>query len=137
MLELLTAAGDVARRPLDDELGVLVHLLARLLMPGNAPGEHERLRLRARLREPALHEQDVEPLLHTPSVVLAVGASSARTAYGAQEAGESGASATERQKVKPAVYTARPSRSGPRRGARTGSSASLASVSSSVASRAS
>ena len=33
-------------------------------MAGHEPGEDERLRLRAALREPALHEQDVEPLLH-------------------------------------------------------------------------
>ena len=72
VLELLTAAGDVARGPLDDEVGVLVNLLSRLLMPGNSPGEHKRLRLRAGLGEPALHQQDVEPLLHTPSVVLGV-----------------------------------------------------------------
>ena len=64
VLELLAATGDVARRPLHDELGVLVDLLARLVMPWNAPSEHECLRLRARLGEPALHEQDVEPLLH-------------------------------------------------------------------------
>ncbi len=64
VLELLAAAGDIARRPLDDELGVLVDLLARLRMAGDAAGKHERLRLGARLGEAALHEQDVEPLLH-------------------------------------------------------------------------
>ena len=32
--------------------------------PGTRPGEHERLRLRARLGEAALDEQDVETLLH-------------------------------------------------------------------------
>ena len=65
--ELLAAARDVARRPLDGELGVLVDLLARLGVAGDAAGEHERLRLRARLGEPALHQQHVEPLLHSAS----------------------------------------------------------------------
>ena len=46
------------------ELDVLVHLLARLLVAGNEPGEHERLRLARALREPALDEERVEPLLH-------------------------------------------------------------------------
>ena len=61
--ELLAAARDEARRPLDDEVGVLRHLVARLVVAGHEPGEHERLRLRAALRQPALDEQDVEPLL--------------------------------------------------------------------------
>ena len=39
---------------------VLVHLLARLVVAGHEPGEDERLRLRARLGEPALHEEDVQ-----------------------------------------------------------------------------
>ena len=64
VLELLTAPGDIARRLLDDELGILVDLLPRLRVPRDAAGQHERLRLRARLGEAALHEEDVEPLLH-------------------------------------------------------------------------
>ena len=62
--ELLAAARDVRRWLLYVELGVLVHLLARLVVASHEPGEHERLRLRARLREPALDHEDVEPLLH-------------------------------------------------------------------------
>ena len=46
------------------ELGVLVHLVAGLVVAVDEAGDHERLRLRARLREPALDEEDVETLLH-------------------------------------------------------------------------
>ena len=60
--ELLPAARDVRRRLLDGELGVLVDLLARLVVAGHEAGEDERLRLRARLREAALDEHDVEAL---------------------------------------------------------------------------
>ena len=49
---------------LDRELGVLVHLVAGLVVPVDEAGEHECLRLRPRLGEPALDEQDVEALLH-------------------------------------------------------------------------
>ncbi len=35
-----------------------------LSIAGHEPGDDERLRLGAALREPALHEQDVEPLAH-------------------------------------------------------------------------
>ena len=38
-------------------------LLPGLFEPGHEPGENERLRLRAALGEPALHEHDVEALL--------------------------------------------------------------------------
>ena len=62
--ELLPAAGDEARRRLDRQLRVLVDLRAGLRVAGHEPGEDERLRLRAALGEPALDEQDVEPLLH-------------------------------------------------------------------------
>src|SRR5919204_1653888 len=62
--ELLPAARDEPRRRLDLERRGLVHLRPRLLVPGHAPGEDERLRLGPALREPALDEQDVEPLLH-------------------------------------------------------------------------
>ena len=61
--ELVPGARDVRRRCVDLELDRLVDLLARLRVPGHAPGHHERLRLRARLGEPALDEQDVKPLL--------------------------------------------------------------------------
>ena len=49
---------------LDRELGVLVDLVAGLVVAVDETGDHERLRLRPRLREPALDEEDVEPLLH-------------------------------------------------------------------------
>ena len=62
--ELLAAARDEPRRPLDVELGVVRDLRARLLEAGHEPGEDERLRLGAALGEPALHEQDVESLAH-------------------------------------------------------------------------
>src|SRR5205823_8269645 len=64
MCELLAAARDEARRPLDDELSRLVDLLARLRMAGYEPSEDECLGLRAALGEPALDEQHIEPLLH-------------------------------------------------------------------------
>ncbi len=64
MGELLTAAGDEPRRALDLESDRLVELGARLVVPGHEAGDHERLRLAACLREAALNEQQVEPLLH-------------------------------------------------------------------------
>ena len=65
--ELLAAPGDEARRPVDRELGVVGHLVAGLVVAGNEAREHERLRLRAALRQAALDEQDVESLLHRAS----------------------------------------------------------------------
>src|SRR5207248_366840 len=62
--ELLAAARDVLWQAFDLELGVLLHLLARLVVAGDEAREHERLRPRARVGEPALHEEDVEALLH-------------------------------------------------------------------------
>ena len=38
--------------------------MPRLVVTGHEPRQHERLRLRATLREPAFDEHDVEPLLH-------------------------------------------------------------------------
>ena len=67
VLQLLPAARDEARRPLDLELRVVRKLLARLVVPRNEPGEHERLRLGARLREAAFDEKDVEALLRQPA----------------------------------------------------------------------
>ena len=61
--ELLSPARDEARRLLHGQLDVVGDLLARLRVSENAPGEDERLGLRARLREPALDEDDVEALL--------------------------------------------------------------------------
>ena len=61
--ELLASAGDEARALGELEPGTLVDLLARLLVPLHAPGEHERLRLRAALGEPALDEQHVQAFL--------------------------------------------------------------------------
>jgi hypothetical protein len=63
-LELLPAARDELRRPLDHELGGLVDLLARLRVAVDEPGEDQRLRLPATLREAALDEHHVQPLLH-------------------------------------------------------------------------
>ena len=60
--ELVAAARDEPRRPLDDELRRFVHLLAGLLVAVDEARHHERLRLRAALGEPALDEEDVEPL---------------------------------------------------------------------------
>ena len=62
--ELLAAARDEPRRPLDLERDRLVELGAGLVVARHEAGDHERLRLAARLREAALHEQHVEPLLH-------------------------------------------------------------------------
>ena len=67
VLQLLASARDEARRALHLELGVLSDLLARLVMSRDETREHERLRLRARLREPALHEKHVEALLRHAS----------------------------------------------------------------------
>ena len=61
--ELVPRARDVRRRALDGQLGVLVDLRARLVEAGHEPGEHERLCLRAALREPTLDEQDVQTFL--------------------------------------------------------------------------
>ena len=49
---------------LDDELGVLRHLLAGLVVARDETREHERLGLRPRLCETPLHEENVEPFLH-------------------------------------------------------------------------
>ncbi len=62
--ELLSPARDVARRLFNDELRALVDLVPRLVVALNAPRDDERLRLRPRLREAALDEEDVEALLH-------------------------------------------------------------------------
>ena len=61
--ELLAAARDEAGAGGDLELRALVDLLARLRMSLHAAGEHERLRLRAALGQPALDEQHVQALL--------------------------------------------------------------------------
>ena len=64
VLELLAAARDEARRPVERELLVVVHLGARLVEAGHEARHHQGLRLRPRLREAALDQQDVQPLLH-------------------------------------------------------------------------
>src|SRR5581483_8450832 len=61
--ELLASARDEARRPLDCDRLPLVHLRSRLVVPRDEPGEHHRLGLAARVRQPALDEQHVQPLL--------------------------------------------------------------------------
>jgi len=58
------AARDEARPLLDGELGVVRHLVPGLVVAGYEPRQHERLSLRAALGEAALHQQDVEALLH-------------------------------------------------------------------------
>ena len=63
--ELLAAPRDESWRPLDLEHDRLVELRARLVVARNEPGDDECLRLAAGLREAALHEQDIEPLLHS------------------------------------------------------------------------
>src|SRR5581483_11473079 len=70
--ELVPGAGDVRRRRLDLERGTLVDLLPRLRVSGHATGHDERLGLRARLREPALDEQDVKPLLRAHLTMMFV-----------------------------------------------------------------
>ena len=61
--ELEAGTRDVRRRPLDLERRLVVHLLAGHRVSRHEPGPHERLGLRATLRETAFHEEDVEPLL--------------------------------------------------------------------------
>src|SRR5437764_214579 len=58
------AARDVRRGLREIELDVLRELDPRLVVPTNAAGEHERLRLSATFGETALDEQNVEPFLH-------------------------------------------------------------------------
>ena len=56
VLELLSSTRDEARRSRHLELGVVSDLLSRLVVTADEPGEHERLCLRARLRQSALDE---------------------------------------------------------------------------------
>ena len=63
VLELLATARDEARRSLDFQHDVVRDLLTRLVVTADEPGEHERLCLRARLRQSALDEHHVESLL--------------------------------------------------------------------------
>ena len=66
VLQLLASARHEARRALHLELSVFSDLLARLVVPRDETREHERLRLRTRLGESALHEKHVQALLdHT------------------------------------------------------------------------
>ena len=60
--ELVAAARDVLRAARDRQLRGLVDLLSRLVVARDEPGHHQRLRLRSRLREAALDEEDVQPL---------------------------------------------------------------------------
>ena len=64
--ELLASSRDVRRQLLDRELARLVHLRPRFVEARHETGQHEGLRLRAALRQPAFHQQDVDPLLHAP-----------------------------------------------------------------------
>src|SRR5439155_25632413 len=70
--ELLPATGHVGRPTVDGQLSVVGDLLPRLVVARHEPRHHERLRLRARLCEAALDEDDVESFLqgeipHRPS----------------------------------------------------------------------
>ena len=100
-------------------------------MTGDAAGEHQRLGLRARLGEAALNEQDVQPFLHRASVVAGVSPSSAEMAgYVLRSRASQAPRPPTHPNDRAAAYTARPSRSGPKARGATGSSLSLASVSS-------
>jgi hypothetical protein len=63
--KLLAAARDVRRRGLELEFRLLVDLRARLRVTAHAPRQDKRLCLRARIREPALYQENVESLLHS------------------------------------------------------------------------
>src|SRR5207248_1389642 len=52
----------------DRELRGILNLLPGLRVPRHPPGEHERLRLGAAFREPALDQQHVDPFLHAPMI---------------------------------------------------------------------
>ena len=60
----LEAGFRIPQQLVDRKLGGLLDLGSSLVESRNAAGKHERLSLRATLREPALHQQDVEPLFH-------------------------------------------------------------------------
>src|SRR5438477_10678592 len=66
--ELDPPARDVGLSLGDRELHGLVHLLARLLVPGHPARQQERLGLGAALGEPALDQQDIDPFLHAPMI---------------------------------------------------------------------
>ena len=62
--KLVSAARHVRRRGLDLQRRRLVDLHAGFLVSGNSPRENECLRLRARVGQSPLDEEDVESLLH-------------------------------------------------------------------------
>jgi hypothetical protein len=64
VVELFTASGDEPRPLGELERRRFVHLLARLVEAGDAPGHDQRLRLSAGLRKTALDEEHVEAFLH-------------------------------------------------------------------------
>ena len=66
-LHVLTPAADrVFVLQSAGNLATTQEVLDRIQVDIDTPGDHESLRLAARFREPALHEQNVEPLLHRP-----------------------------------------------------------------------
>jgi hypothetical protein len=71
--ELLAAAGDEPRRPLDVQLGPFVDLSPGLVVPRDETGENERLRLASGLGQAALDERYVEPFLDPGKVVATEG----------------------------------------------------------------
>ena len=108
--ELVAAARNVRRPARDGEVCILVDLLAGLVVAGNLPGHHERLRLRARFRKPALHEDDVEALLHavrtaSPSTISRRTLVSASTASRRSRARSAALSACWRAPSTPCVTT--------------------------------
>jgi hypothetical protein len=70
VLQLLSTARHEARWPIHVQLGALVQLLARLVMPENQARKNQRVRLSTGFREPALDQQDVEALLHTSRLAI-------------------------------------------------------------------
>src|SRR5207248_3867624 len=85
MRELLAAARDVGAPALDRKLCAFVDLCAGLVVAGDEPGHHERLRLGPRLGQAALDEQHVEPLLHDSEPMAGRGAAAAQAVRTASE----------------------------------------------------
>ena len=72
----------------DRELRGILHLLPGLRVPRHPPGEHERLRLGAALREPALDQQHVDPFLHAPMIAAVAELEGERVRLRPLEAGD-------------------------------------------------
>ncbi len=105
MRELLAAPRHVLLRLLDLQLGGLVDLLARLVVAAHEPRQHERLRPGAALRQAALHEEHVEPLLHATQATQAVRVASPATISPSTDV--SASIASSRACARPAASSAR------------------------------